>query len=437
MRKQIFLTDYDVKSGELCTGKLQQAVDDAVKENAELIVTEGTYLTGTINLKGVRLILERGAVLQASGNIDDYDVLPIIHNEMKMINPIFYSLESDGLYIGGEGTLDLNARAFFKEEREIPAYGKEFLEEQVQECTRKYDERSYQPIYFQNCRNMEMRDFHVKDAPCWTFSFNQCKNIRVIGLDIENDLTIPNNDGMHFCGCSRIMIKDCRITAGDDCIALSGITNWDVPCEDVVISGCILESCSKAVSIGYMHSIVRNVTVTNCIFRRCQRGVCLMASEGTGLVENVILSDLIIETSVKAGNWWGNGEPICFVGVEHDIPIYKDPIPDRHLKENIRNIMISHIICQAEHVIAMVGGGQNIAHVMIDGMIYEAKKSQNRYLKGENCIDVSPSAEKVNKKPGENTWGYFRGVKELDFHGICAHGINGELLEAELQDIEK
>ena len=40
MRKQIFLTDYDVKSGELCTGKLQQAVDDAVKENAELIVTE-------------------------------------------------------------------------------------------------------------------------------------------------------------------------------------------------------------------------------------------------------------------------------------------------------------------------------------------------------------------------------------------------------------
>lgn len=436
MKKQIFLSDYDVKSNELCTEKLQQAVNDAVKENAELIITEGTYLTGTVNLKNVRMILERGAVLQASGNIGDYHVLPVEHNEMKMVNPVFYSLESDGLFIGGEGIIDLNARAFFRDDREIPDYGQEFSEEQIWECTRKYEERSYQPIYFQNCRNMELRDLHITDAPCWTFAFHQCMDIRVSRLDIRNDLTIPNNDGMHFCGCSRVMIRDCRITAGDDCIALTGITDWDIPCEDVEISGCILESCSKAVSIGYMHSIVRNVTVTNCIFRRCQRGVCLMASKGTGLVENVILSDLIIETKVRAGNWWGNGEPICFVGVFHNLSNYKHPIPDRHLKENIRNIMISHVICQAEQVIALIGSGRNISNVMIDGMIYEAKKSQNRYLKGENCIDVSPSEKKINKRTGD-TWGCFRGVRELTLEGICAHGVNGELLEAELQDIEK
>ena len=147
MKKQIFLSDYDVKSNELCTEKLQQAVNDAVKENAELIITEGTYLTGTVNLKNVRMILERGAVLLASGNIGDYQVLPVEHNEMKMVNPVFYSLESDGLFIGGEGTIDLNARAFFQDDREIPDCGQKFSEEQIRECTRKYEERSYQPYY--------------------------------------------------------------------------------------------------------------------------------------------------------------------------------------------------------------------------------------------------------------------------------------------------
>lgn len=433
MGKKRFLADAAVMDGTLCTRALQNAIDVAVSQDEALVIPKGTYVIGTINLRNVHLILEKGAVLKASGRLSDYQVLPIQHNEMKEVNPVLYSLNSEGLVIEGEGVIDLNARAFFLEERNVPDYGKPFSEEQIAECTRLYEDRSYQPIYFKDCKNVELRDFTVQDAPCWTFAFHQCSDIRVLRLTIANDLTIPNNDGMHFCGCKRVMVRDCRITAGDDCVALSGITDWDVPCEDVIISGCILESCSKAVSIGYMHSIVRNVVVSDCIFRRCQRGVALMASEGTGLVENVVLSGLIIETKVRAGNWWGNGEPICFVGVFHDGPTYKDPIPDRQWKENIRNIIIRDIICHAENVIAIVGGTENITHVMVDGVLFEAKKSQNRYLKGENCIDVSPSPESISKEPGERTWGYFRGVRHLSVGSVDAYGEDGTALEAQMQ----
>mgnify|MGYP000299592976 CR=1 FL=1 len=39
-----------------------------------------------------------------------------------------------------------------------------------------------------------------------------------------------------------VIVRGCNISAGDDCIAISCITNWDKPCEDVVIADCILRN---------------------------------------------------------------------------------------------------------------------------------------------------------------------------------------------------
>ena len=148
-------------------------------------------------------------------------------------------------------------------------------------------------------------------------------------MNIDTNLRVPNDDGIHISSCDDVIISGCNISSGDDCIAVSGITNWAKPCENLVISDCILRSCSKALVLGYIYSHVRNVVINNIIIKGSNRGLTFMCNDKGSLVENVRASNLLIDTRIQAGNWWGNGEPIFFMGVEHDSHIP----PEQNLQE--------------------------------------------------------------------------------------------------------
>ncbi len=415
--KHYDIREFGAVAGEVVTQALQRAIDEACKENGVVVVPEGRFIITSVDLKNVTLMLEKGAVLQASGNVEDYTSLPIEHNEMPKINPILYSVDAEGIYVMGQGTIDLNARGYFLQERDIPPYGCEFTEEERQECTKKYADRSHQPIFFQNCKNIRFEGVTIEDAPSWTFSFNNCERIWMTDLQILNDPCIPNNDGIHLCGCKDVFIRCCYITAGDDCIALSGITDWEIPCERIVISDCILESSSKAIVLGYMHSIVRNVTITNCQIRNSNRGLTIMCSEQTGLVENVSVSNCLVDTRAHAGNWWGNGEPICVFALYHNNTGYKHPIPERNIKVNIRNVSFSNIVCHGENVAAIVGNQGNIENISLSSITYVRKPERFMHLKGVGKIDCSPAENSPVVEELESTWLYVKGVKNLMLTG--------------------
>ena len=202
-----------------------------------------------------------------------------------------------------------------------------FTQAQKAECTVKHSWRPSQSIFFYQVKNLTVKGITVLDAPCWTFSFNECQNVKVLGLTIDTNLNVPNDDGIHVCGCDGVIISDCHISTGDDCIAISGITDWARPCGNIVITNCVLRSCSKAIVIGYIYSHIRNVLIDNVIIRESNRGLCFMCNDQGGLVENVQAANMVIDTRVRSGNWWGNGEPIFFMGVKHDYHIPADQNP--------------------------------------------------------------------------------------------------------------
>ncbi len=55
-----------------------------------------------------------------------------------------------------------------------------------------------------------------------------------------------------------------------------------------------------------------------------------------------------------------NGKPICLVGTYHNYEEYRDPVPDRNIPVNIRDVSFYHISCTAENVIGVIGSGNNI-----------------------------------------------------------------------------
>lgn len=394
------------------TAAFEEAVGRAQQTGETVMVPSGVFLTGTIVLDGVSMHLEAGAVIKASGNLLDYPPQPYVHNELGVLRALIVNLSHDNVVIDGSGTIDFSGSAFYAmDEYNVPDSKVPFTPAQVLECTHPIGERPAQCLFFHDSKNVTVRGIRLVDAPCWTLTFSECENVKIQGLTIDTDLNIPNDDGIHLSACKGVIISDCRISSGDDCIAVTSITNWEKPCEDVVITNCVLRTCSKAIAIGYMYSIVRNVLVSNTIIKESNRGLCFMCNDEAGLIENVRITNMHIETRIRAGNWWGNGEPILLMVNRQDYHIPPEQKPAHRADCSIRNLVIDGATCIAENAIGIVG--EQIEDVELRNVDFTRKPSDNIALKGDT-FDLAP---------GRNT------VEVPEDCGVYVSGAKGVILE--------
>lgn len=187
MRKRISITEMGAKTGVLCTREIQKTIDLLDEAGGgTVVIPEGIFLSGTLELKNVSIFLEKGAVLKGSSEISDYYANSFIHNEMKQTISLLYAMNRDNISISGEGTIDLNSDAFFDmSKREVPDYGWEFSKEQWKECTATYDYRVTQPLFFNNCSHVRLDGIKILNSPSWTVSFNNCRDIHVEAVYIK------------------------------------------------------------------------------------------------------------------------------------------------------------------------------------------------------------------------------------------------------------
>ena len=129
-------------------------------------------------------------------------------------------------------------------------------------------------------------------------------------------------------------------------------------------------------------STVRNVLISNCIIKESYRGLCLMCNDESSLVENVRISNMMIDTKIRAGNWWGNGEPIFMMAVKHDHHIPATQHPHTRTECAIRNIHIENVTCTGENAMGVYGTNGNIREVDLCNIDYTRKPSANIVLKG-------------------------------------------------------
>ena len=175
------------------TKAVQAAVDRAGETGETVLVPGGVFITGTIHLNGASLHLEPGAVLKGSTNIDDYPAQDFIHNEMGVLRALLINRDHDNVTIDGSGTIDLSGTSFYDTSvMNVPSSRVPFTKEQEAECTYPIGTRPSQCIFFHNAKNVTVRGIKVIDAPCWTFSFNACENVKLLGLTIDTSLNVPN-----------------------------------------------------------------------------------------------------------------------------------------------------------------------------------------------------------------------------------------------------
>ena len=153
------------------------------------------------------------------------------------------------------------------------------------------------------------------------------------------------------------------------------ITNWTEPSERIAINNCSLRSRSAAVRLGHLASKVRNVILSNLIVHDSQRGIGVFAGDG-GYVRNVLATNLILETRIVAGHWWGNGEPLVVSAADST--------------GEIQDISLAGVRARSENGVVIWGHRRNIRDIQLVDWKLELGYGKNRPLLGKQ-IDLQPA----------------------------------------------
>jgi polygalacturonase len=392
------------------TAAIQAAVDEcAGRGGGTVVVPAGVWATGSIQLRSrVNLRLDPGAVLLASSALSDYPPNGFRHPELGDTRSLLWAIGQEDVSLSGEGTVELVDRPFFDWNRlrtGLPPDKDGLLNEgQRSQCVVTAGNRPTQPIFFHDCRHLRLEGVTIRNSPCWTVTFSCCTDIQVRGVRIENNLQVPNNDGMHFSGSKNIVVSDCIIRGGDDSLAFTGITNPASICENIAVTNCILTSRSAGVRLGHLSGKVRNATLDNLVLRDCSRGFAIQAGDN-GWVENVEISNVVMETRMFAGAWWGKGEPFV-ISAAHSA------------SGHIRGVRISHVRASAENSILIVGQDHNVSDITLDDISLAFGTSANGPLYGQE-FDLAPAPPRPSfLSSGRIPWIYADSVSGLTLRNI-------------------
>jgi len=384
----------------------------------------GTYLTGTIEMRSnITLQLQAGAVILGSRNVNDYR--PINRSSEGRATSLILAEGAENIAITGQGAIDGNGRAFIQEPQQIhpPGPFQDFsVTRQGAQAWGRVAENREGPVQMRtrpgvlvlliHCRGVLIRDITVLDAPNWCIHLACCSEALLTGLNVRCSLLVPNADAIDVSGSSGVRISDSYLQAGDDGIAVSPCADGycQEPAENIVVSNCVIESRSAGIRLGWAAKDIRNLTFANLVIQNSNRGVAIFV-RGTEKIENVLFSNIVINTRFMDGLWWGLGEPV-HISVAH----YKaQTAANTESKEplgEVRGIHFVNVTASSEGPVVLYSQEPGRIHDILFRDYHQTiRESALNALVGGN-LDLRPT------NPGK------LGIVKYDLAALTAHGVD-------------
>jgi Glycosyl hydrolases family 28 len=402
------------------TRAINAAVQDCHSRGGGTVVVEaGTYRTGTVRLlDNITLKLEPGATLLGSENLADYPHLARASEDRD--TALIVAENAHNIAIIGEGTIDGNGRAFTdKDQPHFDPYFEAAQTRQGEALVARMGETREGPVHMRprpgvlvlalHSDGIVLRDFHVIDSPNWGVKLMCSDHISVSGLDVRNNMMVPNNDALDVSASRNVTIANSSLEAGDDALVVGGpcADGWcQEPAENIAVSNVILRSRSAAIRIGPAARDVRNLTFENVIIRDSNRGINIQARAGE-VVENLLFSNIVSETRLIDGPWWGSGEPVSMTVARWAYP----PWPESQTAGRIRHVRFNSMIAKSQSPIVLYSTDPgNIEDVQFRDLTLTMQSSPLQAIMGGN-LDLQPTTPKG------------LGLIRQDLSGIEAHNV--------------
>lgn len=347
------------------TEKLQKQIDS----QNEIIIPEGSTTIGTVILSSNKtLTLSENSVLAASTCLEDYP--PVVQSTAEESNiALIYGSGCENIVIKGPGCIQGNGGAFFAAEADDVGYKQ----------PQKYRPR---PIVLENCHNVRLENFIIRDSPMWTVHLVGCVNVTIIHVEIDNNLSWPNTDAIDIDSCSKVVIDSCRISTADDgvCIKTTKKVRPQV-CNDVTITNCNIVSFSSAFKIGTeTYYDISDVLILNCRFVNSNRGLGILSRDG-GTISNISMKNIDLECFSSPACHWGKADPI-HISVRHRDPTI---LPGR-----VHHVTIDGIYGVCNGACDFHSEPPNLLTDVSMSNVHLKQQSATKYKEEQGLFDVRP-----------------------------------------------
>ncbi|MDE7438851.1 MAG: glycoside hydrolase family 28 protein [Muribaculaceae bacterium] len=361
---------------------IQKAIDACTNAGGGSVIFPSgkTFLSGPLHFKSnVDMHFEPNSVLLANPDESIYKESAFRANEGEGMMWLS-GKDIENVSITGTGRIDGNAVKFM---------GAELDDSFELKPVTTFDPRPH-VLTFINAKNVKIHGVTIANSAYWTVHLVGCYDVAISDISLLNNLKVRNGDGIDIDHSRKVRIANCFIESGDDCICLKNRREFEEygPCEDVVVTNCIMTSRSCAVKIGSenMDRIAR-VLFDNCIITASNRGVGIQ-NRDEGTVEDVTFSNMIVDCKLFSDVWWGKSEPIYVTSYPRAVGNHKDAgwrFPKGATKGacgEVKNIRFINISSTSENGI-FIGGDEpgKVSDILLDNVNLHLKNITD-YPKG-------------------------------------------------------
>ncbi len=406
----------------LNTNAINAAVADCNKRGGGTVVVDsGTYRTGTIRLlDNITLKLEPGSTILGSEDLADYPKISKASEDRD--TALIIAEHVHNIAIVGEGTIDGNGRAFTdKDKPHFDPYFEAAQSRQGDALVDRMRQTREGPVLMRprpgvlvlvlHSDGIIVRDIHVVDSPNWGIKLMCSEHISVTGIDVRNNILVPNNDALDISNSKNAIVANSLLEAGDDALVVGGpcADGWcQQTTENVTVSNVVLRSRSAAIRIGPAAKDVRNLVFENVVIRDTNRGINIQSRAGE-TVENLIFTNIVSETRLIDGPWWGSGEPVSITVARWAYP----PWTNSPTMGFIRHLRFNSMIANSQSPIVLYSlEPGHIEDVRFNDLSLTMQGNPLQAIMGGN-LDLQPTTPKS------------LGVTRKDLSAIEVHNVTG------------
>ncbi|MEX1377481.1 MAG: glycoside hydrolase family 28 protein [Eubacteriales bacterium] len=295
---------YAVGDGKKDDTKAIQLAVNTCPENGRVQIPAGIYHISPITLKSnITIEIMKDAVLLGSMDEDDYSVLPgevPSSQDGKKLECVSWegcpvashqsllsAYHAHDIHIVGEGIVDGNAQ------------------NSTWWINPKQRKIARPKIFFTNkCRNIFVSGVTFKNSPCWHLHPYNSTDLGFYDIKIIAPKDSPNTDGCNPESCDRVEIIGAHFSVGDDAIAIKSGKMYEgkaknIPASNHTIRNCLMEYAHGAVVLGSeMSGGVKDLSVTQCLFKNTDRGLRIKTRRGRGkdaVIDGITFENIIMD----------------------------------------------------------------------------------------------------------------------------------------------
>jgi hypothetical protein len=251
------------------TAAIQMAIDAAAGTGGSVLITHGTFLSGTLTLKSnMTFFIDPSAVLRGSANPADYpDQTPATGNTQlsNCKRALLYAPGTTNLTIDGGGTIDGQGDRFGN----------------TPEATRPI------LIWAVLSDHTIVRNLYLMKGAVWSLVSMESDHVRISNVNVESDGI--THDGIDVVDGTDVTIEECAVRSGDDAMCLkSGVRRGidTLTVRNSLFGGSSTSSNGIKLGTG-TYGAMKNIAIEDCYVKDVQYAAMAVESRQGSDVDGV------------------------------------------------------------------------------------------------------------------------------------------------------